>query len=429
MERKTIGGFIAALRKANGMTQRDLAERLNVSDKTVSRWEQDNGAPDLSLIPVIAEIFNVTCDELLRGERKSPEQRLESAEEQEPSPKTEKQRQRLLTAALSTYRFLSFISMGISVAGLLAAMICNLGFLRAIIGFLVGSVFYLGALVCQAVFINSALTSVSDDSISPAEMLRFRSSVIRLAQVSIGLTVILFAASLPLILFAGSAYVGLSARSWLIYGPVFGALALVVLSVVLWLFNGSMAKKGRLLLSEHNHRLKRNCALAAVAAMLVTLIAQAAVTARWDVYELSDGTEFYDYESFAEFMELDVPYSDYQVSWNGTVSGSNSAVAPEPENEISEEEALRRELMLTDGTVVCTYLNRNRSVAHIRYAQTEDLLPITVITYHELQGGQVKYRLISGAFAALYCLEAAAGFFVYFRKRTKLFRPKNPAVG
>lgn len=40
MEKKTIGGFIAALRKVNGMTQKDLAERLNVSDKTVSRWER-----------------------------------------------------------------------------------------------------------------------------------------------------------------------------------------------------------------------------------------------------------------------------------------------------------------------------------------------------------------------------------------------------
>ena len=67
MERKTIGGLIAALRKANGMTQKDLAERLNVSDKSVSRWERDDGAPDLSLIPVIAEVFGVTCDELLRG--------------------------------------------------------------------------------------------------------------------------------------------------------------------------------------------------------------------------------------------------------------------------------------------------------------------------------------------------------------------------
>ncbi len=113
MEKKTIGGFISALRKANGMTQKNLAERLNVSDKSVSRWENDEGAPDLSLIPVIAEIFGVTCDELLRGERKPPEER--SAEENtftESTPKGEKQRQRLLKTTLSKYQSFTYISMG-----------------------------------------------------------------------------------------------------------------------------------------------------------------------------------------------------------------------------------------------------------------------------------------------------------------------------
>ena len=73
MQKKSIGQFIAALRKANGMTQKQLGERLNVSDKAVSRWERDECAPDLSLIPVIAEIFSVTSDEILRGERANPE--------------------------------------------------------------------------------------------------------------------------------------------------------------------------------------------------------------------------------------------------------------------------------------------------------------------------------------------------------------------
>ena len=73
MEKKTIGKFIAALRRASGMTQRELAEKLFVSDKTVSRWECDECTPELSLIPTIAEIFGITTDELLRGERNNPE--------------------------------------------------------------------------------------------------------------------------------------------------------------------------------------------------------------------------------------------------------------------------------------------------------------------------------------------------------------------
>ena len=92
MEKKTIGGFIAVLRKANGMTQKDLAEKLNVSDKSVSRWERDDGAPDLSLIPVIAEVFGVTCDELLKGERQSPEMRTDISCDSSTSQKGEKQK-------------------------------------------------------------------------------------------------------------------------------------------------------------------------------------------------------------------------------------------------------------------------------------------------------------------------------------------------
>ena len=68
MERKSIGMLIAALRRANGLTQKQLADRLGVSDKAVSRWERDESLPDLTLLPVIADLFHITVDELLRGE-------------------------------------------------------------------------------------------------------------------------------------------------------------------------------------------------------------------------------------------------------------------------------------------------------------------------------------------------------------------------
>ena len=61
------------------MTQRDLTDKLNVSDKTVSRWERDINAPDLSLLPIIADLFDVTCDELLRGERVTEQRREEDS--------------------------------------------------------------------------------------------------------------------------------------------------------------------------------------------------------------------------------------------------------------------------------------------------------------------------------------------------------------
>lgn len=69
MEKKTIGGFMAALRKSKGFTQQDVADKLNVSNKTVSKWERDESKPEISLIPAIAELYEVTCDEILLGER------------------------------------------------------------------------------------------------------------------------------------------------------------------------------------------------------------------------------------------------------------------------------------------------------------------------------------------------------------------------
>lgn len=141
MEKKTIGSFIAALRKANGMTQKDLAEKLNVSDKTISRWERDDGTPDLSVIPVIAEIFGVTCDELLRGERYSPAERIRENDGNELTAKGEKQRQRLLKSTLSRYRAQTYIAIGISIVGVIVAIICNLMFSNDILCYMIGAIF------------------------------------------------------------------------------------------------------------------------------------------------------------------------------------------------------------------------------------------------------------------------------------------------
>ena len=69
MDQIKIGVFIAALRKEQGLTQRQLAEELGISDKTVSKWERDEGCPEIMMLPLIAELYSVTVDEILRGEK------------------------------------------------------------------------------------------------------------------------------------------------------------------------------------------------------------------------------------------------------------------------------------------------------------------------------------------------------------------------
>lgn len=66
MEKQTLGAMIAALRKENGMTQLELAERMGVTDKAVSKWERDLSCPDVSTLPKLAELFGISVDELMQ---------------------------------------------------------------------------------------------------------------------------------------------------------------------------------------------------------------------------------------------------------------------------------------------------------------------------------------------------------------------------
>ena len=74
MDAKTTGRFIAELRKQRGLTQKELAEQLMVTDKAVSRWETGKGLPDTSLLKPLAELLGVSVGELLSGRMIEEEQ-------------------------------------------------------------------------------------------------------------------------------------------------------------------------------------------------------------------------------------------------------------------------------------------------------------------------------------------------------------------
>lgn len=67
----TLGEKLASLRKEKGMTQEAVAEKLGVSGQAVSKWENGNSYPDITMLPAIAELFDVTIDELLTGKKKA----------------------------------------------------------------------------------------------------------------------------------------------------------------------------------------------------------------------------------------------------------------------------------------------------------------------------------------------------------------------
>ena len=80
IDKKAFGAFVAALRKETGMTQKELASRLFVSDKAVSKWETGASIPDTALLLPLAQLLGVSVTELLRGQRLEEDRTLEAGE-------------------------------------------------------------------------------------------------------------------------------------------------------------------------------------------------------------------------------------------------------------------------------------------------------------------------------------------------------------
>ena len=72
--KKTLGTMISSLRKDKGMTQLELAEIMGVTDKAVSKWERDLSCPDINSIPKLAEILEISVEDLIQGKTETKEQ-------------------------------------------------------------------------------------------------------------------------------------------------------------------------------------------------------------------------------------------------------------------------------------------------------------------------------------------------------------------
>ena len=77
MDTKKIGAFIAMNRKKKGYTQEQLAEKLGVTNKTISRWENGHYMPDLSLLEPLSKELDITLNELLAGKEIVKEEDLQ----------------------------------------------------------------------------------------------------------------------------------------------------------------------------------------------------------------------------------------------------------------------------------------------------------------------------------------------------------------
>ncbi len=121
MDNLQTGRLIAELRKKQGLTQQQLADKLNLSNKTISKWESGSGSPDISNLPVLAEALEISVDELLNGRLNKLKSNTNSDEPKDCSSRKE------LTPEQKKER--AIIALTASVGAILGILAYNFGWL------------------------------------------------------------------------------------------------------------------------------------------------------------------------------------------------------------------------------------------------------------------------------------------------------------
>lgn len=442
MERKTIGSLISALRRAAGMTQRDLAEKLNVSDKAVSRWERDESAPDLTLLPLIADLFDITVDELLRGQRRPAVEVVENAEQTDYKKEENTHRQKMLLAnSMRKFKSFMYISIGLEAAGLLVALICNFGFYRAALGFLFGTTFMVAAFICSFVFTGMALPT-NEEEYDSFLINEYKRNVLTYTYK------VLFAAfvvMIPIVLIgwiwfvSGDSYAGWKLDTFLFLTPI---LILVVGGIFYEI--GKFAILPRMLkkygvMEEENEKdcrkkigkLAKHCVIGFVCALLIPVVALAIMQEAVDERTaFTSGKTFDNFEDFKEYIETYKPQVSYYD--NGViVYEENYTVLENGEyvnNDGEQEEGIYCEVptLKPDGTkdnynVLYTYYKRNGEVMLTEWSiKSADRLPVTVYTVYDFQQSEAIHSGICVGLLLIMASEFIVTLVVYLKKRKKI---------
>lgn len=146
----TLGGRICALRTARGLSQSDLAEHLEVSRQSVSKWETDASVPDLERLVKMSELFGVSLDQLVRGEESAGGENSQPDLPQAPTVSQAAPAPGGLTVRVAVGLLLLFL-------GGVVFLLCTLSWGAAIQGVILAAPFLLCGAICLAVRRHPAL--------------------------------------------------------------------------------------------------------------------------------------------------------------------------------------------------------------------------------------------------------------------------------
>lgn len=378
---KTIGKFISVLRKSKGMTQKDLAEQLYISDKTVSRWERDETVPDLALLPVLAEIFDVTIDELIRGE-KCVQEKDESVLD---SKKLEVRLEWILKKQKVEFYAKSMISVAIVVISIIVAAICNLGFYRGTIAFFASCIGFVCAALCQAIFYILGKQLVGMDDFAN-EKIKSHLQELKIITYKIYCVIILcFVFCLPLALCIGRGTIYILAGSWFFNGILWSGICLVIFILI-----EAIRAKNKWKISFFVH-----FALAATGTYLVFSCIML-IPPHW----ISEGHTVNTYSDFVIYMQRIPP----------TMSDGKVQLRTRDENFIER-------LYAEDGTLLCEYKPFNEDVEYIEYGENQKL-PITLYTKDDYDEVREILNNIKDLWIAAVFVEGI-WFIVQYKKKKK----------
>ena len=393
MEKKTMGQFLSILRKNAGMTQKDLAEKLNVSDKAISRWERDENAPDINLLPIIADIFGVTCDELLRGEYKLIEKKESDyrednskgnnskendSKENENAPgqdKVVKLKGNDSSEIVSAFTIKNLIAIGITALCPISIKICDECDLGIGLAYSIGAIFILFGILSEIAFYKAAAAKLLNaDFGSVDEGNRTRFCLMKQFQ-----NALLIQASIIM----GSMYITEGQEEFIYLTIIQIIFTIIVGKIIIGVVNKKLSRKSIIMLSEKEkmrESLKFKMVLILVAILATTGIAQLMVEI---VLEPRYFCDTYEIDSFEDFKEIEyLHYADL-------------------------------ECYTTKGKALTLHVYCGVGGELEEYSKEElgDNFPMVVCRYEDLRYGKDIIQNIHNVFMALYLVEVIVFLF------------------
>ena len=415
----TLGAFIAHLRKEKELTQKQLSEILGVSDKTVSHWEREESAPDISILPFLAGTLGITVDELLAGERRAADIPVNTTPEFIPSTVTDK-----IKNGYNMFKIANVISAAIS---LFSTIICSgaLYFYRFMTFDSSANYFsFLSTVV--SVFVSAVLTVIFNlifttklDNTSD-EHNRYRFIANRISTLNIYLGIVCISANL---VFSGR------------YGFIFIAITMALCLILEFALKNNALSVNKAFENERKktiYFLRKSCATLCAILVIIGSCGHFYISEIW--YPSEVAKVIYSTDEFKEYMETPVlkPEDIYIAEEATTATAPPTtapAISPEMQSPVvtitpnqNTDNTKTESVYDNNGNEVVTFIYANKAVYN--YAYNHETHSFHIITYGSKSRAEAidrfRHYTLDFLMPLYYAVAIAISLIVYKKKKNNI---------